>query len=85
MTRMKERCLTYISPLLDLDFGDVLDGDLEPVPVSHPRVHDTKATLAKDRAHLSSDIQSVDVNLLYFVADSPCRASQTVLLRGETC
>ena len=53
---MTERCLTYISPLLDLDFGDVLDGDLEPVPVSHPRVHDTKATLAKDRAHLSSEI-----------------------------
>ena len=28
---------------------------------------------------------SVDFNLMYFVADSPCRASQTVLLRGETC
>ena len=56
MTWMTERCWTYISPLLDLDFGDVLDGDLEPVPVSHPRVHDTKATLAKDRAHLSSEI-----------------------------
>ena len=53
---MTERCWTYISPLLDLDFGDVLDGDLEPVPVPHPRVHDTKATLAKDRAHLSSEI-----------------------------
>ena len=53
---MTERCWTYISPLLDLDFGDVLDGDLEPVPVPHPRVHDTKATLAKDWAHLSSEI-----------------------------
>ena len=28
---------------------------------------------------------SVDFNLMYFVADSPYRASQTVLLRGETC
>ena len=82
---MTERCWTYISPLLDLDFGDVLDGDLEPVPVPYPRVHDTKATLAKDRAHLSSGNWSVEVNLMYFVADSPYRASQTVLLRGETC
>ena len=44
--------LTYISPLLDLDLGDVLDGDLEPVPVPHPGIHDAEATLAKDRTHL---------------------------------
>ena len=44
--------LTYISPLLDLDLGDVLDGDLEPVPVPHPGVHDAEPTLAKDRTHL---------------------------------
>ena len=44
--------LTYISPLLDLDLGDVLDGDLEPVPVPHPGIHDAEPTLAKDRTHL---------------------------------
>ena len=44
--------LTYISPLLDLDLGDVLDGDLEPVPVPHPGVHDAEPTLAKDRTNL---------------------------------
>ena len=44
--------LTYISPLLDLDLGDVLDGDLEPVPVPHPGVHDAETTLAKDRTNL---------------------------------
>ena len=38
--------LTYISPLLDLDLGDVLDGDLEPVPVPHPGIHDAEPTLA---------------------------------------
>ena len=44
--------LTYISPLLDLDFGDMLDGDLQPVPVPHPRVHDTKTTLPENRTNL---------------------------------
>ena len=44
--------LTYISPLLDLDLGDVLDGDLEPVPVPHPGIHDAEPTLAKHRTHL---------------------------------
>ena len=44
--------MTYISPLLDLDLGDVLDGDLEPVPVPHPGIHDAEPTLAKHRTHL---------------------------------
>jgi hypothetical protein len=43
---------TYISPLLDLDLGDMLDGHLEPVPVPHTRVHDPESSLAKHRANL---------------------------------
>ena len=52
MRVMMMMMLTYISPLLDLDLGDVLDGDLEPVPVPHPGIHDAETTLAKDRTHL---------------------------------
>ena len=55
--------LTYISPLLDLDLGDVLDGDLEPVPVPHPGIHDAETTLAKDRTDLrqSSNCEEKEV------------------------
>ena len=52
MRVMMMMMLTYISPLLDLDLGDVLDGDLEAVPVPHPGIHDAETTLAKDRTHL---------------------------------
>lgn len=43
------RCssLSYLSPVLDLGLGDVLDGHLQPVPVPHARVHDAEAALAQ--------------------------------------
>ena len=44
--------LSYLSPIFDLGFGDVLDGHLEAVPVPDPRVDDPKASLAQDVAHL---------------------------------
>ena len=39
--------LSYLSPVLDLGLGDVLDGHLQPVPVPHARVHDAEAALAQ--------------------------------------
>ena len=55
MRVMMMMMLTYISPLLDLDLGDVLDGDLEPVPVPHPGVHNSKTTLPKNWTNLVSN------------------------------
>ena len=49
--------LTYISPLLDLDLGDMLDGNLQPVPVSHPRVHNPKTTLPKNGPNLKWQLE----------------------------
>ena len=92
--------LTYISPLLDLDLGDVLDGDLEPVPVPHPGIHDAEPTLAKDRTHLrqSSNREEMEEgrgwrkekNYDVFFARMtkkivlPCKVFQTVPSRGGT-
>ena len=39
--------ISYLSPVLDLGLGDVLDGHLQPVPVPHARVHDAEAALAQ--------------------------------------
>ena len=52
-----DECLTYISPLLDLDLGDMLDGNLQPVPVSHPRVHNPKTTLPKNGPNLKWQLE----------------------------
>ena len=49
--------LTYISPLLDLDLGDMLDGNLQSVPVSHPRVHNPKTTLPKNGPNLKWQLE----------------------------
>ena len=90
--------LTYISPLLDLDLGDVLDGDLEPVPVPHPGIHDAETTLAKDRTHLrqSSNWEEMEeggekrgIMMSFFARMTkkivlPCKVFQTVPSRGGT-
>ena len=43
---------SYLTPVLDLGLGDVLDGHLQPVSVPHARVHDAEAALAQHVAHL---------------------------------
>ena len=48
---------TYISPLLDLDLGHMLDGNLQPVPVSHPSVHNPKTTLPKNGTNLKWQLE----------------------------
>lgn len=40
---------TYISPLLDLDFRHVFDGDSKSVSVSDPGIHDPKSSFAQNR------------------------------------
>ena len=42
----------YLTPVLDLGLGDVLDGHLQPVPVPHARIHDAEAALAQHVSHL---------------------------------
>ena len=48
---------TYISPLLDLDLGHMLDGNLQTVPVSHPSVHNPKTTLPKNWTNLKWQLE----------------------------
>ncbi len=40
---------TYISPLLNLDFRHVFDGDSESVPVPDPGIHDPESSFAQNR------------------------------------
>ncbi len=47
----KER-ISHLSPLLDLELGHMLDGDLVPVQAADPGVDDPEAALAQHRPHL---------------------------------
>jgi hypothetical protein len=49
MSRIKR---SYLSPLLDLELGHMLDGDLVTVQAADPGVDNAKAALAQHRPHL---------------------------------
>lgn len=40
---------TYISPLLNLDFRHMFDGDSKTVSVSDPSIHDPESSFAQNR------------------------------------
>ena len=50
---------SYLSPVLDLGFGDVLDGDLEAVAVAHAGVDDAEAALAEDVADFVGPLEGL--------------------------